>query len=206
MKNIPQNRAVLYLIIVCLVPCLLVGLLFYSDLNRLNDIERQMEEVRDAAVLKDKRQALNQTVKAHFKDADHFYIDKNLETLSFLDPEMDAMQKIAQQKNFPEDESVKKRLEFLTGSQNDIVFSEGVVQSYGTFQETTETLVHPIEVNIDDLHKILSRIEGVAIGGEVTLPHRPQLIILDFKLDKKKSYDKMEVFLLNMKLLKREFL
>lgn len=100
----------------------------------------------------------------------------------------------------------KKRLEFLTGTSNDLTFTEGVVQSNPIFQETTETLVHPVEIDTKDLRTILAKIEGTTIGNETPSPNRPQLIILDFKLEKKHVTDKNEVFLLNLKLLKREFL
>lgn len=97
-------------------------------------------------------------------------------------------------------------MEFLTSEGNSLVFSEGVVQTFPLFQETTETLVHPVEVNATDIQKILARIEGLKIHEFSSGPHRPQLLITDFKLDKKKVNDKSEVYLLNLKLIKREFL
>src|SRR5262249_902807 len=139
-------------------------------------------------------------------DADHFYIDKHLETLSFLQPEIEGLQKALSNKNFPDDENIKKRLEFLTGPSKNMVFTEGVVQSTPQFQEVTESLVHPVEVNEDDLRTILARIEGTQIGSEAPSPNRPQLIILDFKLERKSVTEKNQVFVLNLKLLKREFL
>lgn len=207
MKHIPQSRALIYIIILCLLPALASVIYVWHSVQELNDLEDKMLTVQEEAFVKEKRQSLNQTLSNHYKEADHFYIDKHLETLTFLEPEIDALQTIAQNKNFPEDESFKRRLEFLTGPANHLRFTEGVVGKYGTFQETTETLSHPLEVNIRDLHKILARIEGVKIGEESPPPGRPQLIILDFHLEKKKGGEgKSEVFLLNMKLLKREFL
>ena len=205
MKSIPQSRALIYILILCLIPSLVAGLYIWSRVGELTDLDRKMDDVKEQAYLKEKRQALNQTLRAHYKEVDPFYIDKYLETLVFLEPEVDALQKISQAKNFSDDEAIKNRLDFLTGSGNHLNFTEGVVQRYGTFQETTETLSHPLEVNLKDLHRILSRIEGVRVGEEEPLQGRPQLLILDFSLDKKKSGEKSEVFLLNMKLLKREF-
>lgn len=207
LNNIPQGRALIYLVILCFIPSFIAALYIFSRLSDLDDLETKRQRVEEQAFTKEKRQSLNQTLRTHFKDADHFYIDKYLETLVFLEPEIETLQKITQSKNFPDDEGIKKRLEFLTGPANHLSFTEGVVQSYGTFQETTETLSHPLEVNIKDLYKILSRIEGIKVGDENPPPSRPQLIILDFRLDKKKGSDNQsEAFLLNMKLLKREFL
>ncbi|KAF3362576.1 hypothetical protein PHSC3_000815 [Chlamydiales bacterium STE3] len=206
LQNIPFQRLLIYAMVLCLIPFLFVVFQFYSKLNSVADLETQLEKVQHLALVQEKRQANNLTVISHFKDADHFYIDKNLETLTFLEPEVEALQKIVSHKNFPDDEVIKKRLEFLTGSGNSLKFSEGVVQTFPQFQETTETMIHSVEINIEDLQKILTRVEGVAVGPFEPSPNRPQLIVLEFKLDKKKAADKNEVFLLNMKLLKREFL
>lgn len=205
-QGIPFQRALLYAMALCLIPVFFVAMNFYSKKRDLSDLENRLETVQHLALVQEKRQANNLTVINHFRDADHFYIDKHLETMTFLEPEVEALQKIVNHKNFPDDETIKKRLEFLTGSGNSLRFSEGVVQTFPGFQETTETLVHPVEVNVSDLQKILARVEGVEIGPYKPALDRPQLIILDFKLEKKKSNEKNEVFLLNMKLLKREFL
>jgi hypothetical protein len=206
LTKIPQNRLLLYLIIIGLIPIALVLFTFFSDLSRIDSLKSSLDNVEQMAAIREKKQAVNMAVKNSFRDADHFYIDKYLETLTFLEPEIESLQKIASNKSFPEDETVKKRFEFLTGSSNSLVFSEGVVQSYPFFQETLETLVHPVEVNVNDIKEILTKVEGTPIGSFTPGPNRPQLVILDFKLDKKKITDKNEVYLLNMKLLKREFL
>lgn len=206
LDSIPFNRALLYLMTACMIPLLFVAGLLFSRSQTVSELEAKIEQVQSLAMLQEKRQATNITVMSHFKDADHFYIDKRLEILTFLEPEIEALQKIVQHKNFTDDEIIKKRLDLLTGSGNSMRFTEGVVQTFPQFQETTETLIHPVEVNVDDIQKILALVEGIQIGSYSPAPDRPQLQILDFKIEKKKSADKNEVFLLNMKLLKREFM
>lgn len=210
MNNIPVNRAVMYALIIGILPLLFVVFLFYSQKSELEDLQYSLESIQHQALIKEKKQALNVAVRQHFREADHFYIDKQLETLTFLEPEIDMLQKISNDKSFADDERVKKRLEFLTGTGNaqgnSLVFSEGVVQSFPLFQETMETLVHPVEISAVDLQKVLARIEGIEMGGFKPGPHRPQLLITDFKLEKKTVNDKNEVFVLNLKLVKREFL
>jgi len=204
-SNIPQKRLMLYIMLLGIVPFLLLAFNFMSNLSNIASIENMIMNVHDIAYTREKKQAVNNAVRNNFRDADHFYIDKQIETLTFLEPEIESLQKVISNKNFPDDENIKKRLEFLTGN-NDMVFTEGVVQSNPSFQETTETLVHPVEVNVKDIRSILAKIEGVEIGKEAPGPNRPQLIILDFKLDKKHVTEKNDVFVLNLKLLKREFL
>ena len=205
-KTIPLTRLILYLLCLGTLPFIFVIFLFVSEKNELDELRSSLENIQQQALIKEKKQALNLAVHQHFHDADHFYIDKYLETLVFLEPEIEQLQKIVQDKNFAEDERIKKRLEFLTSQSNSLVFSEGVVQSFPLFQETSETLVHPVEVNTTDIQKILARVEGVKMGEFTSGPYRPQLVITEFKLDKKKINDKNEVYLLNLKLIKREFL
>lgn len=206
LKNIPLNRLILYLVCLGFLPLFFVVFLYLSHKGELEELRDSLENIQHQALIKEKKQSQNLAVRQHFRDADHFYIDKHLETLYFLEPEIEQLEKIVQDKNFADDERTKKRLEFLTGDGNALVFSEGVVQTFPFFQEVTETLVHPVEVNGEDIQEILARIEGVKIGEFAPGPNRPQLIITDFKLDKKKVNDKNEVYLLNLKLIKREFL
>jgi hypothetical protein len=206
MKGIPQSRIILYLLIAGLIP--VVFALFYisSQLSEVEDLSNSLALVENQAFIREKKQALNMTVREHFKGADHFYVDKHLETQNFLEPETESLQKLVNNRYFAGDESVRKRLEFVTGTENSLLFSESNVQAYPFFQETTATLVHPVEVNVADLKKILTLIEGQPIGNNEPGPDRPQIIILDFKIDKKEASENNEVFLLNMKILKREYL
>ena len=204
--NIPQNRLLAYLMIAGLLPVFLVAFLVYNKIENFTEQENNLIMIQEMAFNREKKQAVNIAVINHFRDADHFYIDKYLETLTFLDPEVESLKKVVSNPNFPEDENIKKRLDALTGSANSLIFTEGVVQSTPVMQEVVETLVHPVEVNVSDLQEILTRIEGIPIGPYTPSPNRPQLIITDFKMDKKIVSEKNEVFLINMKLLKREFL
>lgn len=206
LKNIPLSRAVLYLVFLGFIPVFFMMLLFFSENSQIEEFSGSLETLRDQIFIKEKKQALNAAVRQHFRDADHFYIDKYLETITLLDPEIETLQKIANDKNFANDERIKRRLDFLTGPSNSISFSEGIVHTFPFFQETVETLIHPVEVNGNDIKNILSRIEGIPIGKYSPGPNRPQLIIIDFRLDKKKITDKNEVYLLDTKLVKREFL
>jgi len=205
-KNIPKSRALIYLLLIGLIPIFVALFGFISSQGHLSEMRSSLNEMRDMALIREKRQAVNMAVRNHFRDADHFYIDKYLETLNFLEPEVEGLQNLLDNKNIADDEAIRKRLEFLTGSGNTLSFSEGVVQSTPYFQEISETLVHPVEVNSNDIQKILSRIEGLDIGHYSPSPNRPQLIVLEFKLDRKSLNEKNEVMSLNMKLLKREFL
>ncbi len=206
MNNIPQSRVILYILIAGLLPVFFVIFYFLEQKTDIEELDNYITRIENIAFVREKKQSLNLTVSDHFKDSDHFYVDKNLETLTFLEPEIEVIQKLVNNKYFAGNETVKKRLDFITGPGNSLLFSEGNVQSYPFFQETIATLVHPVEVNIEDIKEILALTEGEPINGFSPGPDRPQIIILDFKLDKKDVFEGNQVFLLNMKLLKREYL
>ncbi len=204
--KIPKSRLLLYAILLGVLPILFVLGFLWSESRTIDQLRMQIESVESNGASYKRRQSVNLAVIDHFRDADHFYIDKYIETLTFLEPEIEAIQKIINNKNFPGDANIKKRYDFLTGSSNSIAFTEGIVQSYPLYQETTETMTHPIEVNVADIKKILARVEGTEISSYKPGPNRPQLMILDFKIEKKKQENQNEIFNLNMKLLKREYL
>lgn len=205
-SSIPPKRLLIYLMLTGLVPIALAWFTFSSQLDDVDELKSKLWRMQDQAYTREKKQSANIAVRCHYHDADHFYIDKNLETLSFLEPEIESLKGMLSNPNFPDDENIRKRVDTLTGSENSMVFTEGVVQSTPIMQEVTETLVHPVEVDVDDIKQILCRVEGVPIGDCQPPPNRPQLIILDFKIEKKNVSEKNQVFLLNLKLLKREFL
>src|ERR1700722_12373718 len=118
LANIPQNRLILYIVILGLLPVLVAAINFYGDNTSIDEALDHLTHVQNLATLTERKQALNMAVKEHFTDADHFYIDKNLETLSFLKPEIEQLQVLVNNKYFAGDENVKKRLEQLTGPAN----------------------------------------------------------------------------------------
>lgn len=204
-STIPLNRLLLYIMLFALLPAALIFILFQSPMELRRSLENEMNSASQRAMLFEKKQAVNLAVRQQFLDADHSYIDKYLESLTLLEPEIEALQQVVRGRHLAENETINKRLDLLSGKGNKIAFSEGVVESYPYFQDTTETLTHPVEIDIDDLQKILSTVEGVKIGANEPPAGRPELIILDLKLEKKNVTPNNQAFLLNMKLLKREF-
>lgn len=205
LKDIPMQRLLLYLVILGALPFFIALFFFWSELDRVDELEYAVQHAQELALKVERKQAANMATADAYRNADHFYIDKNLETLHFLKPEVEALKKVIENPNFIEDELTRKRLEFLTGKQNQLVFTESNVQTHPFFQEVTETMLHPIEVSQTDLEQILTLIEGRDIGAFKAPADRPQLIILNFKIDKKSIREKSEVYELSMKVLKREF-
>ncbi len=204
-KKVPQGQLLVCLVVIGMLPVLVTAYLFWSDLDYINSFEYNLENVEELATRVEKKQISNKATLNEHRNADHFYIDKQLETLTFLEPELESLKKTVENPHFIEDEPTRKRLNFLTGKQNHLTFSESNVQSTPFFQEVTETLLYPVEINLLDLQKILTVVEGRDLGAFKTPEGRPQLLILDFKIEKKSIREENQVFDLNMKLLKREY-
>src|SRR5262245_40281854 len=111
-SNIPHQRLLLYVLALGLMPLVIVGSLFLSQWGTLDETRASLEQVQQAALVQEKKQAINISLRNHYSDADHFYIDKQLENMTFLEPEMDSLSKVLLNKNYAEDETLKKRLDF----------------------------------------------------------------------------------------------
>lgn len=199
MQGISQERLLIYLLLLGFLPLVLVAGNYYM---RWSSQERLLFALNDAtaqAKQKNARESLNKQVKQIYREPDHFYIDKQVETISPLSQEVEAIQKILLQGFHQDEERLKKRLQFLK-EQNRVTFTEGSIKGYPTFQETIETLAKPVEVDFEDLMLILSRIEGT-----VAAEKRPHLIVTEAKIERKPGLTQ-EVYTLDMKVLKREYL
>lgn len=205
-QSIPQARFLLYCAILGLLPTLGIAFYFWQEKTDLDLLEERIDTLRVTASVKDTKQALNNAMITHYKRADNFYIDKQIEKLQLMELEVEGLREVINNKSFADDEEARKRLEFLTGGNNSLTFNEGAVVRYPQFREVIETQVHPVEVNLPDILRFLTLIEGVPLNGFPASEGIPQLIVLDFKIDKKKIGEENEVFSLNTRLLKREYL
>lgn len=203
--KVPKFRLILYILLLGMCLILFAGFYINHTLDPLDRLKEEIENIAVNGAKKQRQQKDNQAVMVAFENVDRFYIDKELETLPLLTKEIEAIRQALENKRNAPNEVLQKRLETVTSATNHLVFSEGVVQKYPFFQEVTETLVHPVEVDATDVQHILAIIEGREIGPFSPKAGRPQLLILDFRLERKSILQKNEIFLLNMKLLKREF-
>lgn len=203
-ESIPASRLFWYIVLLGLVPVFFAGLHVINRVRQVSDAERALTATHEKLVLEESREGLNRAIREKFSEADHHYIDKNLEALTLLTTEQETLSTVSKQKTGIFDDRLLERLKKLK-TENHLVFAEGVVQAYPQFQETSETLTHPVEVSVEDVKRILTMVEGVDIDGYHAVETAPQLIVTQFTLSRKKISERHEVFELNMKLLKREF-
>lgn len=203
MEKMPQNRVLLYIIGCSLLPILFVLFRFYNEKSTLNELESRITSLQQSAFIRDRKQANNLLVRSYYQDADRFYIDKQIESMPLLEAETQALQKLSGISYMAEDPRISRRLNAIANDK--LIFSQGMVQSYPYFNEVPESLSHPVEVDVHDLRALLAKIEGVKIDAIEPQSNRPQLIITDFRLERKGGEGENETYTLNLKLIKREY-
>jgi hypothetical protein len=184
------------------VPFIIFLFHFLFGVQKLEQLESEMERVHTKMVLMQENQRKESFLLASLKNPDPHYLDKNVETLTFLLPEIKKLEMI--QLENPEEEQTVKRLQMLKEGGNRLLFSEEQIRSNDLFRETEEKQQQLIELNEEDLKKLLCLIEGITIWPYGPKEGRPQLIIKDFKLSKKELPSHEKVFVVSMQLIKRE--
>lgn len=184
------------------IPFFLFLFHFIFGMQKLHQLEEDIDRVQARKIQAQEVQYKESVLLSSLKNPDPHYLEKNIETLTFLLPEMKKLETI--QSENPEEQQTGKRLQFLKGGNNRLVFSEEQIRSNDIFREIEEVQQHPVEMNEEDLKKLLCLIEGITIWPYGPKEKRPQLIIKDFKLSKKELSSQEKVFVVSMQLIKRE--
>lgn len=190
------------LLIAAPVPFLILLFNFFLGMQKLEQLEEEMERVHTKMLVMQENQIKESSLLSSLKNPDPHYLDKHMETLTFLLPEIKKLETI--QLENPEDEQIVKRLQQLKDGYNRLRFSEEQIRANEIFRETEEKQQQPIELNEEDLKKLLCLIEGVTIWPYGPKEGRPQLIVKDFKLARKELSPNEKVYVVMMELIKRE--
>lgn len=197
-----SSKGYLLLAALSCIPTLYLLIHFFSQLSSYEQIQEEIGRIYKKSLYLKATHQKDSTFLNDLKNPDHFYIDKHLETLCFLEPEIKKNEALLLEN--PGDDSLKKRLYFLKEGPNKLLFSEIHTRQQGIFSEVEEKQQHPVEMDEEDLKKTLSLIEGVTIWPYGPKEKRPQLLIKDFELSKKETTSQEFVYTINMHLIKRE--
>jgi hypothetical protein len=203
-EGITQDRMLAYIMFACLLPIFWVAYHFNSTNKSLELLSSHIETVQQQAVLLEQKLMPNKAVQEAFRDADRFYLDKNVQNIVLLQNEIALLEKLVNNATLPPDPRLTARLDAL--KKNTIQFSEGTVESYPYFKEIPDSLTHAVEVDVENIRELLSHVEGVTIAPFEPGPNRPQMIVTDFKLERKAGPRQGQLYSLTMKMIKREFL
>lgn len=138
---------------------------------------RETEKAFDAAALRG-RSALEKRIQKEqflnrYSNFEPYFIDQCLEAMPLL---QGNLRELIAMKNHPacrNRDVIEKRIRFLEGPENRLSFAEENIRSSKRIKETEERLLHPVEIDADDLEHLLSLIEDVAIGGHLPNPRPP---------------------------------
>lgn len=168
----------------------------------MSDVEELSEKSTQVA----KENEYKARFKQHFFGADSQFLNKQLEPLSFLKGEVEFLKTIANMPGLARFGPIKKRIDHLTSRNNQIILEEvGRKNKFG-FLEVEYKMHHPIDVDEDDIEKILSVLEDVEIKNNINSIKRPQIFIKEFSIKRNINPNLNETFILDMKLLQREMI
>lgn len=195
-----QNRVVL-LFCILIAPFFLILAILAPRFFAL----RETEQAFDAAALRgraalEKRLEKEQFIQrySHFEP---YFVDQCLEALPLLQNNLQELQAMKDHPACKNRAHVMQRIGFLQSAENRLSFAEENIRSSKRIKETEERLLHPVEIDANDLEQLLCLIEDIPVGEYAPEHQAPQLLIQDFVLTKKDA----AVYELNLSLIKREF-
>lgn len=130
-----------------------------------------------------------------------YFLDQEIEGLEFLRQERKKLSAWINHPGLFEKKAVQERLYFLQSGENRLIFGEERVQISSFCKESLEVQRHPVEMEADELHDVLARIENLERKSK-----RPQLLISDLHVVRKTTPLHHETLEVQMRILKREFL
>ncbi|HSX37610.1 MAG TPA: hypothetical protein VLE95_02135 [Chlamydiales bacterium] len=187
-----------------LIPYLVTG----SYLLNRNATQQQLQ-IRFAAAAKKGKIALERKDRKEkfikrYCQADPFFLNKEIESLSFLQKERSTILSMIHHPALSEKNALQSRLNFLE-NENHLTFLEENIRSSSKIKETDENQRYPIQMDENDLQMLLAYIEDVPFGRNEPKPNMPQLLIRNLKIKRADTPLRSEVYEVTMELLKREW-
>jgi len=196
---INTKKGFLIILFISILPSFFVFSLFFFKIKHFNQNEASLNVIyKQAKKIKNLR-ILKSSFIENYKNTTPYFINKALESLSFKNKEKKELKKILKQPSFDSLKKLKNRLTFLE-TENKLFFKRQEIYSNAFIKETEEKQSYEVELDKEDIEKILSIIENVQISNN-SETRMPQLIIKDFLLEKTNRGS----FLLKMNLIQREF-
>ena len=198
--DIPANRLIFYSLFIGVLPVFLSLFFVYHSISQARDAQRNIEYSQEQILSLLQGQVSNRQVIHQFQAKDPFYLTKVIELYQPLEREREILKQLQSYGNFPDTGVQERRYKHLSQGDNAFHFVESAATVTPLLKETLETQNRPVELDGKDLSEVLGYIEG-SLGKPEELT-RPQLLVLDGALERRKGYDQ-EVWILSLKLLKR---
>ena len=178
-----------------LLPFCFLLLFFSMQKEKLAEKETVIDTIEGKIVRLIENQQEKQYFLSKYKHFDPTYVENTLETLSFLDQEIEVLKEMDNHKDLKGSSGVKKRLQQLLSSSNQLVFVKHKLKETAVLEESFLQQRSKVELNIGDLKRLLSLVEDVNIDHYVPPSKKPQLVVQSFHLTKEELAGKESCFL-----------
>lgn len=182
--------------------CFLLLTYYFFAHKALGDMEGKALQLKKRHLMLQQRVTAEDKLQNQLKIADRDFVEKQLESLQFLAPEMQKLQAVLLSQ--PEHHVSIERLNFLQADKNRLRFNHLQGGRSDHFQEVELIAEHPVEMNQEDLKLLLARIENIQIGETKPGNNPPDLWIKKFELIKKPLASNEETYRVHLELIKRE--
>ncbi|PIS01898.1 MAG: hypothetical protein COT85_08140 [Chlamydiae bacterium CG10_big_fil_rev_8_21_14_0_10_42_34] len=193
----------LFFFALCTFPLFATAFILFNEYNELQDLETRFSRALRKEKLSLAKKGRKERFLKRYSSPSPYFLDQNIESLTLLNEEAEKLQSILSHPAFPDSRSIKSRLAFL--KDNRLSFIEENIRTSAKIKEVEEKLRNPVQLDENDLKKVLSLIEDVEIDNFTPIDHCPQMIIKDFRLKKQETSLHTELFEVEMDLIKREF-
>jgi len=182
-----------------------VGVFLFMEKQSVDLLWEQLEIGKmKAKTAIDRKERKERFTQRHL-ESDPYFLNKELESLSFLEEEKINLKKWLNHPGISRKDRIAQRVRFLENGENKLVFQEEEIRLSKLYKETVEKQKSPIEIDANDLKKLLSLIEDLP-SENLPLTRRPQLIISEFSMHKKTTPFDGQAIEVKLDLFKREFL
>jgi len=194
-----------FFFVILVLPLLSAAVFLFFQNTRIQELEERFASASAKGKMAFERKAKKERFLRHYSNADPYFLDQKIESFSFLQNEKNQLETWLRHPALPRKEAIQERLSFLTEGTNRLSFAEENIRASGRIKETDEKQRHPVQMDENDLKKLLALIEDIQIGSYLPSNESPQLIVRELRLKKIKSPLQSEIFEIEMDLLKREF-
>lgn len=184
-------------------PLVLACTALWVQNNELRELERNFQEAKKKEQFVLMQQAQRDRFLERYSHCNPYFINKHIESLPLLQREKTKLQTALNSPFLFQQNPLHKRWEQIL--ENQISFAETDIRTMEKVKEVDEHLRQSVQVDEEDLKKLLCLIEDCPIGTHTPLLHCPQMIIKKLHIKKRLTSVETETFDLEMDLLKREF-
>jgi len=173
-------------------------------LSSYNEVLADIAYIESTAKREAQDYKMRRSFQKTYASADPSFLKTHLESLVFLKKEVSLLNKVRAQPSFSRFKPIIKRVNFLTKGENSLNFTQESKSERDQIKEEVLKLKHPVSVDIQDVKKILTAIEGVWIPPNLRIPYSPWFCFKTFSLTKQHLTESREAYQLEMEVISRQ--